>query len=879
MRTEEPRTIRLNDYTSPDYRVETVALHFELDPKGTRVTAELSVRADHDRSKGARPFRLDGDRLPLDAIAIDGQAVGDNAYDHDDEGLVIHEPPERFVLKTTTTIAPADNTALEGLYMSGGKYTTQCEAEGFRRITFFPDRPDVLATYRVTIDAPREGCPVLLSNGNLVEEKDLGGGRHRAVWDDPFPKPSYLFALVAGDLGVLEDSFTTASGRKVALAIWSEHGNQEKCAYAMDALKRSMAWDEERYGLEYDLDIFNIVAVGDFNMGAMENKSLNIFNSKLVLASPETATDGDYEAIESVIAHEYFHNWTGNRVTCRDWFQLSLKEGLTVYRDQEFSADMRSRPVERIASVRALRAAQFPEDAGPLAHPIRPDHYIEINNFYTATVYEKGAEVIRMYERLLGRDGFRKGLDLYFQRHDGEAVTCDDFLAAMADANGADLSRFKRWYSQAGTPRVAASGAWDETARAYTLTLSQETPPTPGQPVKKPLDMPFEVGLLGPDGADLAVTLNGGTATSHTLRFNGASQAFRFEGVTARPVLSLNRGFTAPVRIEAELAEEERAFLMAHDSDPFARWEAGQQYATRLMLSMIEDVRAGRDPRLDARFVVALKAILEDGSLDKAFAALAVTLPGEGYLADQMETVDIEGIHAARDTLQRAVAAGLGDLLRATYRANRTQAPFSPDAAQAGERALKNAALAYLAAPGDAAAVDLLDAQYRAADNMTDRMAALALLVEIDVPQREAALADFLDRFRDDALVVDKWFAVQARAAVPDAVERVQALLGHELFTLKNPNRARSLLGIFAGGNPTGFHRRDGKGYRLLADAILELDGFNPQVAARLIDPLGRWRRYDAGRRELMKEELGRIRAKPGLSNDLVEKVSKSLES
>ena len=879
MRTEEPKTIRLSDYAAPDYRVETVALHFELDPKGTRVTAELSVRADHDRSQGARPFRLDGDKLSLDAIAIDGQALGDNAYDHDDEGLVIHEPPERFVLKTTTTIAPADNTALEGLYMSGGKYTTQCEAEGFRRITFFPDRPDVLATYRVTIDAPRDGCPVLLSNGNLVEEKDLGGGRHRAVWDDPFPKPSYLFALVAGDLGVLEDSFTTASGRKVALAIWSEHGNQEKCAYAMDALKRSMAWDEERYGLEYDLDIFNIVAVGDFNMGAMENKSLNIFNSKLVLASPETATDGDYEAIESVIAHEYFHNWTGNRVTCRDWFQLSLKEGLTVYRDQEFSADMRSRPVERIASVRALRAAQFPEDAGPLAHPIRPDHYIEINNFYTATVYEKGAEVIRMYERLLGRDGFRKGMDLYFERHDGEAVTCDDFLAAMADANGADLSRFKRWYSQAGTPRVTASGAWDEAGRAYTLTLSQETPPTPGQAVKKPLDMPFEVGLLGPDGTDMAVTLNGATATSHTLRFNGASQAFRFEGVTARPVLSLNRGFTAPVRIEAALSEEERAFLMAHDSDPFARWEAGQQYATRLMLSMIEDVRAGRDPRLDARFVVALKSILEDASLDKAFAALAITLPGEGYLADQMETVDIEGIHAARDTLQRAVAAGLGDLLLATYRANRTQAPFSPDAAQAGERALKNAALTYLAAPGDAAAVDLLDAQYKAADNMTDRMAALALLVEIDVPQREAALADFLDRFRDDALVVDKWFAVQARAAVPDAVERVQALLGHELFTLKNPNRARSLLGIFAAGNPTGFHRRDGKGYRLVADAILELDGFNPQVAARLIDPLGRWRRYDAGRQELMKEELGRIRAKPGLSNDLVEKVSKSLES
>ncbi len=879
VRTDEPRTIRLSEYAAPDYRVETVALHFELDPTGTKVTAELSVRADHDRSQGARPFRLDGDGLSLDAIAIDGQVLGDNAYDHDDEGLVIHEPPEHFTLKTTTTIAPADNAALEGLYMSGGKYTTQCEAEGFRRITFFPDRPDVLATYRVTIDAPKDGCPVLLSNGNLVEEKQLADGRHRAVWDDPFPKPSYLFALVAGDLGVLEDSFTTASGRKVALAIWSEHGNQERCAYAMDALKRSMAWDEERFGLEYDLDVFNIVAVGDFNMGAMENKSLNIFNSKLVLASPETATDGDYEAIESVIAHEYFHNWTGNRVTCRDWFQLSLKEGLTVYRDQEFSADQRSAPVERIASVRALRAAQFPEDAGPLAHPIRPDHYIEINNFYTATVYEKGAEVIRMYARLLGRDGFRKGMDLYFERHDGEAVTCDDFLAAMADANGADLTRFKRWYNQAGTPVVTARGAWIEAEQAFELTLTQETPSTPGQLVKKPLDMPFEVGLLGPDGADMVVEQGGQKAGSHTLRFNAPSQVFRFEGVTASPVLSLNRGFTAPVRIETELSEEDRAFLMAHDSDPFARWEAGQQYATRLMLGMIEDVRAGRDPKLDARFVVALKAILEDESIDKAFAALAVTLPGEGYLADQMEVVDVEGIHAARVTLQRAVAAGLGELLHNAYRANATPGPFSPDAAQAGKRALKNAALSYLAAPGDGDAVALLDAQYQAADNMTDRMAALTLLVDIDVPQRRAALDDFLARFRDNALVVDKWFAAQARSSAPDAVEQVQALLGHELFTLKNPNRARSLVGVFAAGNPTGFHRKDGKGYRLVADAILELDGFNPQVAARLIDPLGRWHRFDPARQEMMKEELARIRAKPGLSNDLVEKVGKSLES
>ncbi|MBT5432422.1 MAG: aminopeptidase N, partial [Rhodospirillaceae bacterium] len=638
MRTDEPRTIELSDYQAPDYRIETVALHFDLAPESTRVRAEMKVTATYDHAGGARSFYLNGDNLTLDGVAIDGAALGPDGFDHDETGIVIKAPPLEFVLTTETTINPVANTALEGLYMSSGMYCTQCEAEGFRRVTFYPDRPDVLAVYTVTIDGDRGTCPVLLSNGNLIEETDLGDGRHRAVWYDPFPKPSYLFALVAGDLGCLEDSFTTASERHVDLKIWSEHGNQDRCTYAMDALKRSMRWDEERFGLEYDLGIFNIVAVGDFNMGAMENKSLNIFNSRLVLASPETATDGDYGAIEGVIAHEYFHNWTGNRVTCRDWFQLSLKEGLTVYRDQEFSADMRSRAVRRIDDVRRLRAAQFPEDASPMAHPIRPASYIEINNFYTPTVYEKGAEVIRMMERLLGRDGFRKGMDLYFERHDGQAVTCDDFVAAMADANDADLDHFKLWYSQAGTPVLTASGHYDAGTRTYELVLEQATQPTPGQDKKQALHIPFEIGLIGPNGGEMEATLEGETATSHLVDLTGDRQTFRFEDIGAAPVPSLNRGFSAPVRLETELSDEGSAFLMAHDTDPFARWEAGQQYGTKVLLGMVGQVQQTGSAVIDDRYVEAVAAILADQTLDAMFKAMALSMPGESYLADQMET-------------------------------------------------------------------------------------------------------------------------------------------------------------------------------------------------------------------------------------------------
>ncbi len=864
--------VRLSEYRPFDWRVATVVLHVELDPEATMVHARLAFEVAHDHASGVRPLKLDGDSLSLDSLAIDGIALDEAAYRHDETGLVIHAPPRRFTLETTTTIRPRHNTALEGLYLTSGIYCTQCEAEGFRRITFFPDRPDVLATYTVAIDADAETCPVLLSNGNLVKEMDLGNGRHRTVWHDPFPKPSYLFALVAGDLGCLEDGFTTASGRDVTLKIWSEHGNRPKCAYAMESLRRAMRWEEERYGLEYDLDVFNIVAVADFNAGAMENKSLNIFNSVLVFATPETATDANYEAIEGVIAHEYFHNWTGDRVTCRDWFQLSLKEGLTVYRDQEFSADMRSRAVKRIDDVRRLRAAQFPEDASPMAHPVRPETYSEINNFYTPTVYEKGAEVIRMMERILGRDGFRKGLDLYLARHDGEAVTCDDFVAAMEDANGADLGHFRLWYSQAGTPEVTASGRWLADESAYELLLDQETPPTPGQETKEALHIPFEVGLVGPNGSDMEVTLDGVNASSHVLNLDGRSRLFRFEGVGARPVLSLNRNFSAPVRVRSGSGDEDLAFLMAHDSDPFARWEAGQQYATKLLLAMVD----GAAVESCEGWLAALLPVLEDAAIDPAFRSRVLELPSESYLADQMDVVDVDAIHEAREGLRLAAARRYLDHWLAF--AETGDEPYSPDGAQAGRRALAGLALSYCAAPADEAAVSLVRHRYAKAGNMTERLTALTLMCALDTPSREECLADFHDRFRSDDLVMNKWLAVQAASPLPDTVTRLEALLGHDVFSLAQPNKVYALVGRFAMANPVAFHRRDGSGYRFLGDRLLELDALNPQVASRIVDPLIRWRRYDSGRQALMKGELERVRAREGLSPDLAEKIGKALD-
>jgi len=876
----EPRPTRLEDYTPPDWRVDRLELFFDLDPDRTRVASRLTLARDPSAPPDC-PLILDGDSLRLVSVAADGRVLGPADYALDERSLTLPGLPDRCVLEIVTEIAPAANTKLEGLYRSSGTYCTQCEAEGFRRITFFLDRPDVMTTYRVTVRADAATCPVLLSNGNLVEEGRLEDGRHVAVWDDPFPKPSYLFALVAGDLAAVEDRFVTMSGRAVRLRIFVEHGNEPRCTYAMDALKRAMRWDEEAYGREYDLDLFNIVAVSDFNMGAMENKSLNVFNAKYVLADPDTATDTDYAFIETIVAHEYFHNWTGNRITCRDWFQLSLKEGLTVFRDQQFSADMRSPAVKRIRDVRSLRARQFPEDSGPLAHPVRPSSYIEINNFYTATVYEKGAEVIRMQHALLGPEGFRRGMDLYFDRHDGQAVTCDDFVGCMAEANGADLGQFRRWYAQAGTPRVTARGRWDAAAGVYELTLAQATPPTPGQPEKLPLHIPLAVGLLGPDGRDLPLRLDGENAgdlaTTRTLDLRTAERTFRFVDLPAAPVPSLNRGFSAPIKLELERDDPALAFLMAHDSDPFNRWEAGQTYATDLLLRMVEAARNGGVPTADAAFVAALGASLADADADPAFAAQMLALPGEDNVAEAMDTVDPDAIHIACRTLRRAVAVGLRERLTQLHGGDGDGAAFAPDAAQAGRRALRNAALGYLAELDDPAMRTLLFDRFRDADNMTDRMAALAAINDLDDPRRADALEAFRRRYERDPVVLDKWFVLEATSALPGTLARVAELTAHPAFSMRNPNKVRALIGAFATANPVRFHAADGAGYAFLADRVIELDRINPLVAARLLPPLGRWKRLDPGRQALMRQALERVLAVPGLSRDVYEIASKSL--
>jgi len=878
MKTDQPKTIRLQDYTPPSHLIDAIALDFELDPTRTIVRARLDIRANPDAAAGDGRLHLDGEALELLSIHLDGEPLDPDAYTLGEDGLTLKAPPPAFRLEIETACRPADNTKLEGLYLSSQTYCTQCEAEGFRRITYFPDRPDVMATYRVRIAADKAQCPVLLSNGNIVESGELDDGRHFAVWDDPFPKPSYLFALVAGRLGCFEDSFTTASGRTVALKIYVEPGNEPRCAYAMDSLKRAMRWDEEVYGLEYDLDVFNIVAVGDFNMGAMENKSLNLFNAKYILADSETATDADYESIESIVAHEYFHNWTGNRVTCRDWFQLSLKEGLTVFRDQQFSGDQRSKQVQRIRDVRQLRARQFPEDAGPLAHPVRPHSYMEINNFYTATVYEKGAEVIRMLHTLLGADGFRKGMDLYFQRHDGCAVTCDDFVAAMEDATGTDLKQFRLWYSQAGTPEIDIETRYDETTLGFELTLRQTMSDTPGQTDKQPMHIPIKIGLM--DGAGNAIPLQeAGSAEergSLVVHLTEAEQTFRFSNMLVEPVLSVNRGFSAPIKRRSNPSPQEVAFLMACDPDPFARWDAGQQFAIKLLMDMVD---AGQvDPAAAAPFLDAMARVLDDTDLDKAFKAEIMSLPSEEYLSEQLTVIDPDAVHTAREALRLTLARQLSDPLLATYNANKTNEAFSPDARFAGQRALKNTALSYLGALQAPDSMALVEAQYRTADNMTDCMAALSVLSRSDHPLRNEALDDFYGRWRDNPLVTDKWLALQATAPLPTTLDTVQGLLHHPAFSIKNPNKVRALIGAFSAANPTCFHRADGGGYAFLADRILELDKLNPQVAARLVGPLGRWRRFDSARQDLMKKQLTRIADADSLSRDVYELVAKSLD-
>ena len=876
MTDSRPQTIHRADYRPPDYLIDTIDLAFDLGEATTRVTSHLTARRNHD---GNRPLVLDGVDLRLISLRVNGKILDDDSYQVNDESLTIPDLPATFTLDVETAIRPQDNTSLEGLYKSSGTFCTQCEAEGFRNISYYLDRPDVMARFSTTITADKTHYPVLLSNGNLVSQEELGDGRHRTRWEDPFPKPSYLFALVAGNLVALEDQFVTRSGQDVALRIYVEPGNQDKCNHAMDSLKRSMAWDEERFGREYDLDVFMIVAVGDFNMGAMENKGLNIFNTKYVLADMDTATDDDFENIESVIGHEYFHNWSGNRVTCRDWFQLSLKEGLTIFRDQEFSSDLGSRAVKRISDVTRLRATQFPEDAGPTAHPVRPDSYIEINNFYTTTVYEKGGEVVRMVQTLIGREAFRKGLDLYFERHDGQAVTCDDFIAAMESASGRDLTQFRRWYAQAGTPRIHVATHFDKARGSYRIRLSQSYPPTPEQPEKEPLHIPVAVGLLDQQGQNLPLRLAGEASSPDNsiriLELTEPTQEFEFTGIPDEPIASVLQNFSAPVKLDYPRSEEELSFLMGHDPDPFNRWEAGQQYAVNVILQRLP--RGDNYQPLDSRFCDAFAAILGDPTLDPAFRAAALTLPSEAYLGECVDRIDVEGIHHARQFVRKALAETLREPLVQLYESCRKSSAGGVDSEAIGLRRAKNRALDFLASPDNQESTARCIEQFDQAENMTDRIAALGLLVDSDATERKRALAYFYDRWKDNPLVIDKWFSLQAMSHRDDTLEVVTQLLDHPDFSLQNPNRFRSLVSAFAIANRLHFHEASGAGYRFLADQILRLDPLNPQVAARSIGVLGRWRRFDPARQELMKGELERILSSARLSRDVYEIASKCL--
>jgi len=865
------QSTRLADYRAPDWLVDSVALDFDLAPSATRIKARIIFHRNPERAgEGPADLVLDGRLLALVSAAVDGRPVEPELTR---EGLRLPAallPGDRFTWTCETEIDPKANTALEGLYISKGMYCTQCEAEGFRKITFYPDRPDVMARFRVRIEADRATAPVLLANGNPTATGDLpadhSGDRHYAEWEDPHPKPAYLFALVAGDLVSHDDSLTTASGREVALKIYVRPGDEGKCAYAMDSLKRAMRWDEATHGREYDLDLFMIVAVDDFNMGAMENKGLNIFNSKYILASPETATDRDYALIEAIVAHEYFHNWTGNRITCRDWFQLCLKEGLTVFRDQQFSGDERGHAVTRIDDVKILRARQFREDQGPLAHPVRPEEYIEINNFYTATVYEKGAEVIGMLRTLVGPEGYRKALDLYFQRHDGQACTIEQFRQCFEDASGRDLSQFARWWSQAGTPRLTVEEDWQD--GRYTLTLSQTTPPTPGQTDKLPLVIPVAVGLLGPNGDEVLPT--------QVLELTEAEQSFTFEGLGSRPIPSILRGFSAPVIVERQTPDAESAFLLAHDTDPFNRWEAGRGTAVRIALGLIDGTGD-----ISGAWVEGMAAVLTDDSHDPAFRAMVLEVPGIDEISREIAgrggLADPDAIHTALREMRQTLGNELSTHLTHLYESTKSDRPYSPDAASAGPRALKNRCLGLLAATGSADAFALAETQFRTADNMSDALPALTILVHEGAPVADALLEDFHARWQHDPLVIDKWLALQAAAPLPGTLARVEALTGHPSFDWKNPNKFRALIGVLAAANPVVFHRPDGAGYRFLADWLIRLDAVNPQTTARVAGTFETFRRYDTARQALMRAELERIAGVESLSKNTREMVERML--
>ncbi|HWE98525.1 MAG TPA: aminopeptidase N [Caulobacteraceae bacterium] len=862
MRTETPSPVRLTDYRPPAFLIEQAALDFDLHPDATRVTATLKVQRNgaHDE-----PLRLNGERLKLLSLAVDGRPLGEAERTLDEEGLTIPGVPDAFELKTQVEIDPEANKALDGLYMSAGRFCTQCEAEGFRKITFYPDRPDVLSRFTVRVTADK-AFGRLLSNGNLMESGDTADGRHFAVWNDPFPKPCYLFALVAGELDVLEDDFVTMSGRRVALKIFVDPGMSARAAYAMDSLKRAMAWDETAFGREYDLDLFMIVAVRDFNYGAMENKGLNIFNSSLLLADPETATDVDYERIEGVVAHEYFHNWTGNRITCRDWFQLCLKEGLTVFRDQSFSADMRGHAVQRIKEVRTLRARQFSEDASPIAHPVRPSAYQKIDNFYTATIYEKGAEIIRMLKVVIGDDAFKRGMDLYFERWDGHATTVEAFIDCFAEASGRDLKDFFGWYEQAGTPKLTIEADYDEAAQRLNLTLIQETAPTPGQPTKRPLPIPIALSLLDAEGREMR--------TAEVVVLDEPRRTLTFENLPEAPVISALRGFSAPVSLDMKEPAKDAYLRMASDSDLFNRWEAAQGLARELILARAADAP---DEVGEERFAEALGRSLDDQSAEPAFKALMLGLPTEPDLAVLSSDADPAAIHAARDALRGRIAVHLAETLKRLHGALQDGGEFSPDADAAGRRALRNAALIMLTADPHADNRERARGHFTGAGNMTDAIGGLNAMILLGGAEAAAAVDEFFHKWEGEPLVIDKWFSVQAMDPAEDAVAKVVALTGHPAFDPRNPNRLRSLVGAFAAANPARFHASDGSGYRFLADQILAVDAFNPMVAARFVEPLASWRRYRPDLAEKMKAELERVAAAPKLSKNVRELVGKAL--
>ncbi len=865
---QKPVTKYRKDYTPPSHLIERVDLHFDLYEDRTLVRSTLKLKSNPKSISQKGVLKLDGKEQKLLSIQMDGKVLSQKDYNLDEESLTLRGVPQNFDLVIESEIKPQNNTALTGLYKSNNSFCTQCEAEDFRKITYYLDRPDVLSLFKTTIVADKQKYPILLSNGNIIDQGDLDDGRHFVTWEDPFKKPCYLFALVAGSFDCLEDHFVTQSDRRVQLKIFSNKGKKDKCHTAMEALKKAMRWDEETYGREYDLDIFMIVAVNDFNFGAMENKGLNIFNDKYILADPETASDQDYANIDAVVAHEYFHNWTGNRITCRDWFQLSLKEGLTVFRDQSFSADIGSAAVTRIDEVRGLRAAQFPEDNGPLAHPVRPDSYMEMNNFYTSTVYEKGAEVIRMMHTLLGPVKYRKAMDLYFQRYDGQAVTCDDFVQTMEGAGGIDLSQFKRWYSQAGTPELTITSDYNQQEKELQVTVHQRTKATPDQNKKLPLHIPLSIGLFS--GHE--------EVESRILHIKEEKQSFSFKDIQEKPVLSLLRGFSAPVKLNYDYTDNDLAFLMAHDTDDIVRWEAGQLYAIRQLQALIKAHQENKSFSIDEGFMTSFKKVLINQELDKSLITLMLVLPSENYLADSMDEIDIDAIHHSRQWMRQEILKGFKEDLLKVYYDNQSTKPYRFVVEEVARRSLKNICLQYLSLEAEKENYSFILQQFEKANNMTDKMAALNALSHIDCPERLKALGAFYQQWQTEPLVLDKWFRVQATSSLPKTLSYVQKLTEHPAFSLKNPNKVYNLLGAFAGGNPVRFHDPSGLGYSFLADYVIKLNKTNPQVASRLVQPLTKWQRHDSNRKRLMKSQLERILKEPKISKGLYEIVTKGLK-